>query len=123
MGALSGAADRWSGMVALGSGIVVYIGPGATADLHRHDAIQIVWSPDRPVGVGTANGWLSLTQRSFPRESATISNRTVPRSASFSSSLRARSDSASTRSLGSGPISLTWPRPTSRPCRPRWTPR
>ena len=43
-------------MVALGSGIVVYIGPGATADTHRHDAIQIVWSPDRPVLVGTAQG-------------------------------------------------------------------
>jgi AraC-like DNA-binding protein len=46
----------WSGTVVLGSGIVVYVGPGASAVAHRHDAIQLVWSPDRPVVLGTDHG-------------------------------------------------------------------
>ncbi|MEN8238386.1 MAG: AraC family transcriptional regulator [Actinomycetota bacterium] len=34
----------WEGTLALGAGIVAYHGPGLTADLHRHDAIQAIWS-------------------------------------------------------------------------------
>ncbi|MEN8239245.1 MAG: helix-turn-helix transcriptional regulator [Actinomycetota bacterium] len=34
----------WQGTLALGSGIVAYHGPGLSADLHRHDAIQAIWS-------------------------------------------------------------------------------
>jgi AraC-like DNA-binding protein len=32
-------------MLALGKGIVSYLGPGSRAEMHRHDAIQLVWSP------------------------------------------------------------------------------
>jgi hypothetical protein len=32
----------WS--LALGSGVVVYNGPGSVASRHRHDATQLVWS-------------------------------------------------------------------------------
>lgn len=43
----------WSGTLALGSGLVVYVGPGSSADAHRHDAIQLIWSPSDPVQVHT----------------------------------------------------------------------
>jgi AraC-like DNA-binding protein len=49
-------ANVWSGTIVLGSGIVVYVGPGADTGVHRHDAIQVVWSPDRPVLLGTERG-------------------------------------------------------------------
>ncbi len=47
------AVGGWSGTIVLGSGIVVYVGPGSSAAAHRHDAIQLIWSPDRPVVVDT----------------------------------------------------------------------
>jgi AraC-like DNA-binding protein len=40
---------RWAGALALGSGVVVYVGPGASADRHRHDAIQLLIGVDAPV--------------------------------------------------------------------------
>lgn len=50
------AAETWSGTIVLANGLVVYVGPGATAARHRHDAIQIIWSPDRPVVLGAELG-------------------------------------------------------------------
>lgn len=41
--------SEWSGTLALGSGLVVYHGPGSSAAHHRHDAIQIVWGLESPV--------------------------------------------------------------------------
>jgi AraC-like DNA-binding protein len=34
--------QRWDGTLVLGSGMVVYDGPGASADCHSHDAAQLV---------------------------------------------------------------------------------
>ena len=45
--------STWSGTLALGSGLVAYVGPGSSADAHRHDAIQLIWSPSGPVQVHT----------------------------------------------------------------------
>ncbi len=47
--------STWSGTLALGSGLVVYIGPGSSADAHRHDAIQVIWSPTDPVQIHTVH--------------------------------------------------------------------
>jgi AraC-like DNA-binding protein len=44
--------QTWSGTLALGKGIVSYIGPGSRAEFHRHDAIQLVWSPDESFRLG-----------------------------------------------------------------------
>ena len=41
--------SKWSGTLALGSGLVAYHGPGSSAARHRHDAIQIVWGLESPV--------------------------------------------------------------------------
>jgi AraC-like DNA-binding protein len=35
--------------LAFGAGLVVYVGPGASADRHRHDAIQLMIGVDAPV--------------------------------------------------------------------------
>jgi AraC-like DNA-binding protein len=40
---------RWNGRLALGTGVIAYAGPGASAQPHRHDAIQLVWSRAAPV--------------------------------------------------------------------------
>jgi AraC-like DNA-binding protein len=48
--------DTWSGEIVLATGVVVYVGPGAAAARHRHDAIQIICSPNRPVVLGTEPG-------------------------------------------------------------------
>ena len=50
--------DRWSGTLVLGSGVVVYYGPGSVASSHRHDAIQLMWSPDRPFRLEVAETML-----------------------------------------------------------------
>lgn len=47
--------QTWSGTLALGKGIVSYIGPGSRAEFHRHDAIQLVWSPDESFRLGLAH--------------------------------------------------------------------
>lgn len=39
----------WSGTLVLGSGLVVYDGPGASAAHHRHDAVQFTLGVDAPV--------------------------------------------------------------------------
>jgi AraC-like DNA-binding protein len=44
---------RWEGALVLGSGIVVYDGPGAVADHHRHDAIQVVVGIEGAVALHT----------------------------------------------------------------------
>ncbi|MEL6893034.1 MAG: hypothetical protein AAFP84_15690, partial [Actinomycetota bacterium] len=59
MAATTAPADTWSGTIVLGPGVVVYLGPGATAARHRHDAIQIICSPARPVVVGTDAGTIT----------------------------------------------------------------
>ena len=43
----------WSGTLVLGRGIVVYVGPGSSAETHRHDATQLIWSPTSPIRVHT----------------------------------------------------------------------
>lgn len=45
-------------MVVLGTGLVVYCGPGGAASSHRHDAIQLIWSPNRPFRLVTESGAL-----------------------------------------------------------------
>lgn len=40
---------RWRGTLVLGSGLVVYDGPGASASTHRHDAVQLTVGVDQPV--------------------------------------------------------------------------
>lgn len=62
--------STWSGTLALGSGLVVYVGPGSSATTHRHDAIQLVWSPSHPIRVHTEH--TSSTTRAVlipPRQS------------------------------------------------------
>ncbi len=39
------ATSKWAGRLSLGRGIVCYLGPGSNAQRHRHDAIQVIWSP------------------------------------------------------------------------------
>ena len=41
----------WNGTLVLGSGLVVYDGPGASAAHHRHDAVQFTLGVDAPVQV------------------------------------------------------------------------
>ena len=36
--------STWAGRLLQGDGVVAYLGAGAVADAHAHDAIQIVWS-------------------------------------------------------------------------------
>jgi AraC-like DNA-binding protein len=60
----------WSGTLALGRGIVVYVGPGSSAATHRHDATQLIWSPTNPIRVHTEHA--STTTRAAlipPRQS------------------------------------------------------
>jgi AraC-like DNA-binding protein len=38
----------WAGTVVLGDGVLVYVGPGAHAGRHSHDAIQLVMTMGRP---------------------------------------------------------------------------
>lgn len=45
--------STWSGTLALGRGLVVYLGSGSAAASHRHDAVQLMWSPIRPVRLHT----------------------------------------------------------------------
>lgn len=40
---------KWEGGLVLGQGIVTYVGTGAVAAMHRHDAVQIVVGLDRPL--------------------------------------------------------------------------
>lgn len=34
----------WRGRIFLDAGAILYVGPGSTADLHAHHAVQLVWS-------------------------------------------------------------------------------
>lgn len=52
-GAAAAGNDSWSGTVALGRGLVVYVGPGSLASSHRHDAIQLAWCPSRALTMTT----------------------------------------------------------------------
>ena len=36
----------WRGRIFLDAGAILYVGPGSTADLHAHHAVQLVWSLD-----------------------------------------------------------------------------
>lgn len=38
----------WRGRVYLDAGLILYVGPGAEADKHEHNAVQLVWSLDGP---------------------------------------------------------------------------
>lgn len=42
---------RWQGKLVMAQGMVTYLGDGAVADSHRHDAIQIVIGLEHPVSV------------------------------------------------------------------------
>jgi AraC-like DNA-binding protein len=53
----------WSGTLALGNGIVSYLGPGSRAECHRHDAIQLVWSRDEPFRLGIDQVTTTTTTR------------------------------------------------------------
>lgn len=47
---------RWDGVLVLGSGVVVYDGPGATAERHSHDAVQLVVGVEDDVELRTPTG-------------------------------------------------------------------
>lgn len=48
--------QRWDGALVLGSGLVVYDGPGASADRHAHDAMQLVMGVENTVELRTQTG-------------------------------------------------------------------
>lgn len=48
--------QRWDGALVLGSGVVVYDGPGASADRHAHDAVQLVMGVEEIVELRTRAG-------------------------------------------------------------------
>ncbi|WP_051407555.1 AraC family transcriptional regulator [Nocardia sp. CNY236] len=41
-----GCPSRWAGRVIVAPGLIVYLGPGSSADEHAHHAIQFVWGLD-----------------------------------------------------------------------------
>lgn len=43
----------WRGRVYLDAGLILYVGPGAEADEHEHNAVQLVWSLDSPFELTT----------------------------------------------------------------------
>lgn len=43
----------WRGRVYLDAGLILYVGPGAEADKHAHNAVQLVWSLDGPFELTT----------------------------------------------------------------------
>lgn len=64
---------QWSGTLVLGSGLLAYDGPGASAAHHRHDAVQFTLGVDAPVQV-TRDG-TTLTARAVaipPRAGHTL---------------------------------------------------
>ena len=50
---------RWSGRLVLGRGLVAFVGPGAAASAHRHDAIQFAWCREREIQVTTDAGLIA----------------------------------------------------------------
>ncbi len=49
MGTASGSsASSWTGTLVLGTDLIVYVGPGSSAERHAHDALQFVWSLGEP---------------------------------------------------------------------------
>ena len=43
--------SQWRGRIFLDAGLILYVGPGSTADRHSHQAVQLVWSLDAPFEV------------------------------------------------------------------------
>lgn len=43
--------SQWRGRIFLDAGLILYVGPGSTADRHSHHAVQLVWSLDAPFEV------------------------------------------------------------------------
>ncbi|MCY1057679.1 AraC family transcriptional regulator [Nannocystis sp. SCPEA4] len=35
---------HWTGRILLSAGVILYVGPGASADLHAHQAVQLAWA-------------------------------------------------------------------------------
>lgn len=51
-----GEARSWAGRLIMAPGVMLYLGPGATAAKHQHLALQLVWSPEKPISLETATG-------------------------------------------------------------------
>jgi AraC-like DNA-binding protein len=56
----------WSGQLSLGPGLVVYTGPGGSADEHAHHAVQLVRSFDEPVLLELHGGQLEARAALVP---------------------------------------------------------
>ena len=51
--------DKWSGRLFLSPGLVLYLGPGGTAQAHAHHAVQLVCSFDEPCVLDLAGDVIS----------------------------------------------------------------
>jgi AraC-like DNA-binding protein len=56
----------WNGALVLGSGVVVYDGPGASAECHSHDAVQLVVGVEDQVELWTPTGRASVRAAMIP---------------------------------------------------------
>lgn len=56
----------WRGRIFLDAGLILYVGPGAGADAHAHNAVQLVWSADGPLEVTLAGQRLDRTAVLLP---------------------------------------------------------
>lgn len=60
----------WDGALVMGSGSVVYLGPGSAAEWHAHDAIQLVWGVDGTVRVASDDGDVEMGAAIIPSRTA-----------------------------------------------------
>ncbi len=59
----------WRGRIFLDAGLILYVGPGAGADEHTHNSVQLVWSPDEPFEITIAGRRLERTAVLVPANS------------------------------------------------------